>query len=194
MTDGGDVTGMSGDDVRPERRRNLANNRDLMRADTYRELNALADFSNWAPFQEAYPSAPLTPGVYMFREARTQTIVYVGHAGERAGRQDGIRGRLAVYRSGKGSTSGFGMAAFDRALADETWLRSQLEDLRAGQPKRALVWAQEAIARVQPEISWATTADKPTAIALESRLEEMLRPHGLWNRPRTSLARGKHLN
>lgn len=74
----------------------------------YAKLAAIARFSQWAPFQEAFPHAPLTPGVYMFREARSQNIVYVGHAGERAARQDGIRGRLAVYRSGKGSTSDWG--------------------------------------------------------------------------------------
>lgn len=76
------------------------------------------------------------------------------------------------------------MAAFDQALADETWISGQLEALRAGTPSRALVWAQEAIALVQPEVCWSTTADKDSAIALEGRIEELLRPHGLWNRPR----------
>ncbi|GHE88613.1 hypothetical protein GCM10017786_20770 [Amycolatopsis deserti] len=59
------------------------------------------------------------------------TIVYAGMAGERSGR--GIRGRLAVYASGKGAVSGLGEAAFNRALANPVWACARLAALEAGQ-------------------------------------------------------------
>ena len=84
------------------------------------------------------------------REPLNGVIRYVGMAGERAGsgRQQGLFGRLSVYRTGKGAVSGFGEAALDRALADPGWVEQQLQDLRQNGPKRAKVWAREAVERL----------------------------------------------
>lgn len=83
--------------------------------------------------------APLVPGVYMAREGTAGPIVYVGMAGERAGRTGtgtpkGLRGRLGVYASGKGLASGLGEAVMDRALADPGWLRERLTEVESGEP------------------------------------------------------------
>lgn len=62
-------------------------------------------------------------------------IIYVGMAGERRGQ--GVRGRLAIYGTGKGLASGLGEAVLDRALADPDWLQQRLDEVHAGQPRRA---------------------------------------------------------
>lgn len=102
----------------------------------------MADWSEWVPFGEALASAPLVPGVDMAREGTTGPIVYVGMAGERAGRTGtgtpkGLRGRLGVYVSGKGLASGLGEAVMDRALADPGWLRERLAEAEAEPASRS---------------------------------------------------------
>ncbi|MDQ0733131.1 helix-turn-helix domain-containing protein [Arthrobacter sp. B1I2] len=69
-------------------------------------------WSQWIPFSEALKVAPRFPGVYMFRIAAEAHLgpVYIGMAGERKG--NGLRGRLAIYASGKGAGSGLGEHAF----------------------------------------------------------------------------------
>ena len=92
-------------------------------------LNVVADnWSGWVSFNEALAVAPRLPGVYVARQSDTGPIVYIGMAGERTGggRPQGIRGRLAVYTTGKGLASGLGEAAFDRALADPEWVAARL--------------------------------------------------------------------
>lgn len=150
----------------------------------YRRVQSEADWSHWRPFPDAIADAPRLPGVYLLREPDIQVIRYVGMAGERVGggRAQGLRGRLAVYRSGKGAVSGFGEAALDRALADADWVQHQLDHLRALGPQRAKQWAAAAITRLQAEISWATTHDKGSALILEAEVVTLLRPHGIWNR------------
>lgn len=148
-------------------------------------VDELAEWSAWAPFADGVAHAPRLPGVYLLRLPVTQQIVYAGMAGERAGsrgRPMGLLGRLSVYRSGKGAVSGFGEAALDQALADPAWVEGQLAALRTDGPKRTKVWAKEAIERLSPEVSWATTSDARAARQLESEVVALLAPHGLWNR------------
>ena len=113
--------------------------RDIAQRDVYAELADIAMWSDWLPVATAIPQAPREPGVYLFRDPATHAIIYVGMAGERAGsgRPQGLYGRLAVYRAGKGAVSGFGEAALDRALADSAWIEQQLTRLRAEGPRRA---------------------------------------------------------
>lgn len=154
------------------------------RLDAYREVDELAEWSAWAPLAEALPWAPREPGVYLFREHDTHRVRYVGMAGERggSGRPQGLYGRLSVYRTGQGAVSGFGEAALDRALADPEWVAERLVELRAGRPSRAKHWARDAVARLAPEVTWATCHERADARHLEVRAEALLRPFGLWNR------------
>jgi hypothetical protein len=152
-------------------------------------LDEMADWSEWVPFGEALASAPLVPGVYMAREGTTGPIVYVGMAGERAGRTGtgtpkGLRGRLGVYVSGKGLASGLGEAVMDRALADPGWLRERLAEAEAGEPLRAKAWGRAAFVRAQLHLRWTTTPDKARAAALERRVLAALADADLWNRRR----------
>jgi hypothetical protein len=160
--------------------------RDPGARDAYEILEALAEWSDWAPFGEALAHAPRDPGVYLFREPSTHVIRYAGMAGERAGngsqRPKGLYGRLSVYRTGKGAVSGFGEAALDRALADPDWVADQLERLKTQGPRRAKAWAADAIVRIDPEVSWARCDERADAKYLEDQVVPLLRPHGLWNR------------
>ena len=141
------------------------------------------EWSDWIPFSEALAIAPRVPGVYMAREGEAGDVVYIGMAGERSGggKPQGIRGRLAIYASGKGLASGLGEAVFDRALADAAWLRERLAELETTGPRRAKHWGIEAFARADLHIRWTTTNDRTSAAALEDRL---VRQAGstLWNR------------
>jgi hypothetical protein len=152
--------------------------------ESYAEVEELAEWSPWIPFETAIRAAPREPGVYLMREPLTGIIRYVGMAGERAGggRPQGLYGRLTVYRSGKGAVSGFGEAALDRALADPDWIEQQLDDLRRNGPKRAKDWARDAVVRLGLEVSWSVTADRADALYLESKVLARLRTGGLWNR------------
>lgn len=134
------------------------------------------------PFIEAAVSAPRLPGVYMARQGTHGALVYVGMAGERRGQ--GIRGRLTVYRRGKGAVSGLGEAVLDRALADVHFIQDRLEELKAGQPKRAAVWAQEAFGWADLHVRWAVTPDKAAAAALERAVLDAAHAMPLWNRAR----------
>jgi hypothetical protein len=149
------------------------------RNDAYTAIDDLAHWSGWSSFDTAVLKAPLTPGVYQMR-TRDGVIVYVGMAGERKGR--GIRGRLSIYRRGKGAVSGFGEAALDRALADATFVEEHLVAVRAGQATRASVWAKDAIRWLDVEIRWAECATKDDALALETAAVEILKTHSIWNR------------
>jgi hypothetical protein len=152
--------------------------------EAHAEVNDLAEWSEWSPFEFARRIAPREPGVYLLREPDTGAIRYVGMAGERAGggRPQGLYGRLAVYWTGKGAVSGFGEAALDRALADPAWVEQQLADLREHGPKRAKDWARDAVLRLGLEVSWAVCADRGDARYLEEQVVAALRAHGLWNR------------
>lgn len=156
----------------------------MTREDAYAQVEALADWSPWVPLLEATQTAPRLPGVYLMRDASSGDIVYVGMAGERAGggKPQGIRGRLSVYLTGKGAVSGFGEAAFDRALADPDWLRAQLDALTTSGPQRSKQWAIAALSRVPLEARWTVLPDKESALAFEKQVEGILRAHGLWNR------------
>lgn len=146
---------------------------------TLLDIDALADWSDWAPFFEAARAAPTQPGVYMMRIANAG-IVYVGMAGPRKGL--GIRGRLNVYRRGRGAASGFGQAAMDRALAAPAFIAQQTAALEAGSPRTSVQWARDAIDWWNPDVRWATTEDELAAETLEARAENNLRHLGLWNR------------
>lgn len=158
--------------------------RDTRQLEAYGAVQDLASWWDWLPFEDAVAMAPREPGVYLLRDPASHAIVYAGMAGERAGsgRPQGLYGRLSVYRTGKGAVSGFGEAALDRALADPAWVHMQLEHLREGRPKRAKVWAADAVRRFAPEISWAVRAERADAKFLETEVVLMLRPFGLWNR------------
>ncbi len=145
-------------------------------------IASLADWSPWLPFDDAAVSAPRLPGVYLARQGQDGTLVYVGMAGERRGQ--GIRGRLTVYRRGKAVVSGLGEAVLDRALADATFVQGRLEQLLAGQPKRAAVWAQDALRWADLHIRWAVTVDRPAAVTLERAVLDASAASPLWNRAR----------
>lgn len=151
--------------------------------DSMLPIRHLAGWSPWAPFADPHTTPPTLPGVYLFRLPRNGDIVYVGMAGERAGsgRPQGLRGRLAIYRRGRGAVSGFGEAALDRALGDAAFVEDQLRMLNEDGPRRAKDWARDAIAWVAPEVCWATTPDARSARALEKKVEPALE-QSLWNR------------
>jgi hypothetical protein len=145
-------------------------------------IRALADWSPWLPFVEAVASAPRLPGVYMARQGADGGLVYVGMAGERRGQ--GIRGRLTVYRRGKGAVSGLGEAVLDRALADADFIQGQLNALLVGEPKRAAVWAQDAFTWADLHVRWAVTHDRSAAAVLERAVLDATQEMPLWNRAR----------
>ncbi|MCU1657784.1 MAG: nuclease subunit of the excinuclease complex [Pseudonocardiales bacterium] len=124
-------------------------------------VGGLAVWSPWLPFGEAVAGAPRLPGVYLARQGSAGGLVYVGMAGERRGQ--GIRGRLTVYRRGKGAVSGLGEAVLDRALADPNFVRQRLDELAGGKPKRAAVWAQDAFAWADLHVRWTVADDRAAA-------------------------------
>lgn len=146
------------------------------------QLEQLAEWSEWVPSADALAQAPRQPGVYMAREGATGAVVYIGMAGERNGK--GLRGRLAVYASGKALASGLGEAVFDRALTDAVWLRERLGEVDAGRPGRAKQWGRLAFQRADLQIRWAVTTDKTAAVALERTALDVLSGSALWNRLR----------
>jgi hypothetical protein len=121
-------------------------------------------WSEWVPFATALAVAPRQPGVYMAREGSSGGAVYIGMAGERRGQ--GIRGRLAIYASGKGLASGLGEAVLDRALADPEWLRSRLNELETSGPRRAKHWGIEAFARGDAR----TVPSREASVSLSGRV------------------------
>ena len=145
-------------------------------------LDPLASWSPWIQFADALSAAPRLPGVYAAREGTAGQLVYVGMAGERRG--EGLRGRLAVYQSGKALASGLGEAVFDRALADATWVAERLIEISASQPRRATDWGRAAFVRADLHVRWAITEDRSGAVALERACLDTLRDHRLWNRRR----------
>lgn len=151
----------------------------VSREAAYAAVDGLAQWSEWQPFAVAAPSAPLVPGVYQMR-LRDGAVVYVGMAGERKGQ--GIRGRLSIYRRGRGAVSGFGEAALDRALANIAFIESHLDDVRAGKPSRASIWAQDAIRWLDVEVRWAVCDSRAVALKLERTVVNMLLTHEIWNR------------
>jgi hypothetical protein len=150
----------------------------------YAEVGDLAEWSPWLPFEVAIDGAPREPGVYVLREPLSGVIRYVGMAGERAGggRPQGLRGRLAVYRNGKGAVSGFGEAALDRALADPDWVAQQLLLLHERGPRRTQEWARDAVLRLGLEVSWSVCADRSDALYLERQVLALVGTSELWNR------------
>jgi hypothetical protein len=153
-----------------------------MNAELAGRLDELADWSDWLPLADTVRVAPLRPGVYIARSPTTKTACYVGMAGDRRGR--GLRGRLAVYASGKGLASGLGEATFDRALADPDWLRLRLSEAEAGTPARAKAWGRLALEWAAIEVSWSETADAVAARQLERAVLSALAELQLWNRRR----------
>lgn len=114
--------------------------------------------------------------------------MYVGKAGERAGRDgqrapQGLWGRLGRYASGKAATSGFGEHVLDRALADPAFVRGRLHHLETVGPERTVRWALAAIEWVSPEVCWTTTATGEAALVLEAAVKALLRDEGvaLWS-------------
>ena len=147
-------------------------------------LNTELSWSEWVPFDEALDRAPRKPGVYRTREQATGQIVYIGMAGERRGSNNtpqGIRGRLAVYITGKALASGLGEAVLDRALADPEWLRGELAQLQTSGASRAKQWGINALARANLEVRWTVTADASSARALERRMVAGA-TNPLWNK------------
>lgn len=149
----------------------------------YAEVRHLADWSPWLPLATGVVEAPRQPGVYLFREPGTQVVRYVAMAGERAGagRPQGLYGRLRCYLTGQEAVGGFAEAALDRALADPDWVERQRHRPDVGSPRRARRWAADAVERLAPEVSWASCPERADARFLESEVEQLLRPCGLWN-------------
>jgi excisionase family DNA binding protein len=142
----------------------------------------LAIWTPWVSFAEAARAIPRLPGVYVARERQTGNIVYVGMAAERMG--NGMRGRLAIYARGRGATSGLGEGAMDRALADPAWLRERLTEAEQGVPLRAKDLARAAVDRADLQMRWSSTADGPSASALEISVLRTFDGLPLWNRRR----------
>lgn len=145
-------------------------------------VDELAAWSPWVRFAEAAEGAPRVPGVYVAHLGETGPMIYVGMAGERRGA--GLRGRLAVYRSGKALASGLGEAVLDRALADPEWVEERLNEIRSGQPRRAKHWGQAAFERADLHVRWAETVDRASALSLERACLSAVTDHDLWNRLR----------
>lgn len=141
------------------------------------QYETLAVWSDWVPLATCLTQVPRLPGVYLIGLDRTP--IYAGYSAERRGK--GLWERLGVYLSGKGAVSGFGEAAFDRALADQSWVMDRLRRAESGGPDRAKSWAAAAVRRLPFQVCWATTADGATAKALERQVIAALRP-ALWNR------------
>jgi hypothetical protein len=142
-------------------------------------------WSDWLPFAEVLDSAPRLPGVYRARRGANGPIVYIGMAGERNGsngRPQGLRGRLAVYTSGKGIAGGLGEAAFDRALTDPNWLALRLAEVADGRSRRAKSWGVQALVWADLHVSWIVTPDKATALRLEGDIIAASDHSTLWNR------------
>lgn len=146
----------------------------------YAGLADLAEWSPWTPLLDAVPEAPRAPGVYLLLEPSTRVVRHVGHAGERAGggSPQGLHGRLRAALAGHDPVTGLAEAALDRALADPAWVRERV----AAGPTRARAWAAAAVRRLELDVSWAVCPDRDEARWLESRVVELVRPHGLWTR------------
>ena len=147
-------------------------------------------WSDWVRWNEALDVAPRKPGVYVVRQRVNHDVVYIGMAGERRGSRDrpqGLRGRLAVYTSGKALASGLGEAVLDRALADPGWLRRQLAELEVNGPSRAKRWGVAAFARADLEVRWTVTDDSQSARDLERSLISDA-ADVLWNRRAKEIA------
>lgn len=142
---------------------------------------SMANWSSWVPFVDACRVIPRLPGVYVARIVGGE-IVYIGMAAERSGH--GMRGRLAIYSSGKGATAGMGETALDLALADPAWMRERTLDAENGRPLRAKELARAAIHKADLELRWTTTADGPSASALELEIIQSFAGKPLWNRRR----------
>lgn len=95
-----------------------------------------------------------------------------------------MRGRLTVYRRGRGAVSGLGEAALDRALADVAWLRGRLEQVEAGTTWRTRDWAVAALSRLDLHVRWAVAVDGADARRLERAVLDALGGVELWNRLR----------
>lgn len=163
------------------------------RYELYRTVEEMGPWSPWRPWFEGIADAPTSPGVYLFRLSRSRQIVYVGMAGPRSAPHPGVRGRLMIYKRGRGATSGFGQAALDRALQDDDFVESRLAELRNGNPRRAHEWAQDAIDWADVEVCWTTCATKAEALELERRVERVLLHAGLWNRSAMKAAIAPHI-
>lgn len=151
------------------------------------EIAEPAAWSPWLAFTPAnVATAPMTPGVYLFRRSTTSPnandIVYVGRAGERRGK--GVRERLRVYVSGRAPHSGLGNLALERALADVNWLRDRLERVESGETMTVQDWARDAVASADLDFSFATTADGAASVRLEHETIAALHARELWNRRR----------
>lgn len=155
---------------------------DEARLAAYAGLAELAEWTPWASLADALAEVPRSPGVYLLLEPGPRVVRHVGRAGERAGggSPQGLHGRLRAYLTGSGPVSGFVEVALDRALADPAWVRARLVDPPRARPTRS--WAAAAVHRLGLEVSWTTCADADDARWLESRVVELLRPHGLWGR------------
>lgn len=142
---------------------------------------ALAVWTPWIPFDEAVRSIPRLPGVYIARE-ESGAVVYVGMAAERSG--NGMRGRLAMYATGRAGSSGLGEGALDRALADAEWMKARLLEAESGHALSSKELAKAAIQRAGLEVRWAVTPSGPDASALETRVIQSLAESKLWNKRR----------
>lgn len=142
---------------------------------------SFADWMPWMPFEEACHSVPRQPGVYIARETAGD-IVYVGMAAERSG--NGMRGRLAMYATGRAGSSGLGEGALDRALADPEWMKERLSEAESGRALRSKGLAKAAIQRAGLEIRWTVTSSGFAAGALEIRVIQSLTDFKLWNKRR----------
>lgn len=128
------------------------------------------EWSPWIPFDQAAETAPVAPGVYMFRRADTAESgpIYIGQAGERSGK--GLRGRLKIYSSGQGATIGLGKYAFDDALTDPQWLRDLASEAETGSSATIQTVARRAIDRLNLEGRWVTVVHRKAALLLEKSL------------------------
>jgi hypothetical protein len=148
-------------------------------------VDALAEWSPWIPIAESHDQAPREPGVYMARTRRRGPVIYVGMAGERSGKgtrkPQGLNGRLSAYLSGQSLGGGLLGRAYDLALNDPVWLAQRINDLEAGENKRAKDWGKAALQPHDLHVRWVTCEDRADAAALEKTCLTLLRDVGLWN-------------
>lgn len=153
----------------------------LTDADPHGIVATLGEWSAWEDFNpETVRTAPMAPGVYMFKQG--SRLVYVGRAGERSGR--GLRGRLTIYVSGRAPHSGLGSLALERALQDALWLRERLQEVEAGHMLTVRAWSRLAVERAELQVCWCTTSTAEAGVAMERAVLDALRDEDLWNRAR----------
>lgn len=116
----------------------------------------------WASLPASVELAPRTAGVYEARIRSTNTVVYVGSAGDR---RRGVSQRLHAYAVGKSPDSGLSGKAANRALGDPEFCRNISAAAEDGKPWTISRIAVEALHHLGIEVRSAPHTDHQAAEA-----------------------------